>query len=269
MDGTLLDDDKKLSKKTRDSIQELKKQTSIKFGIASGRALTSLLPLVEENGLLDYVDVIIANNGVDIYEPQTQVHKCQFMVTHDMIQNILDRYYAITEVTICFHNPGIFYAQRVSKQVSNILRINHIDVVFHPNHDSSFGDTPRVMLLFDPRHKERIKKIVNAIHIKGVRGMFSDIGIYEYVHDEVAKDVAIRDYVMSFNDTMEDVLAIGDAFNDIEMLQKSGIGIAMKNADITIQSYANLVSEYTNNEDGVAHILTALCKQRKKEGEQL
>lgn len=264
LDGTLLQDDKTLSKKTIESIKELKENTSIKFGIATGRALTSLLPLLERHAILDYVDAVVANNGVDLYIPKNQMHKRKHMVNKAVIQRILTTYDAIEEVNICFHNPGIFYAQKVTKRVSNIIYINDIDVVFHPNHDKNYVQTPRVMLLFDHENRDMIEKIVKDVHIDGVRGMFSEKDIYEYVDEHVSKDIGIHDYVSSFQDTMEHVLVIGDSYNDLEMIKRCGVGIAMKNADVYVQSHSDYVSKYSNNEHGVAHILTSICKQQKK-----
>jgi hydroxymethylpyrimidine pyrophosphatase-like HAD family hydrolase len=47
------------------------------------------------------------------------------------------------------------------------------------------------------------------------------------------------------------VLAIGDAENDIEMLQMAGIGVAMGNAHASVQAAANHVVA-SNDADGVA-----------------
>lgn len=49
-------------------------------------------------------------------------------------------------------------------------------------------------------------------------------------------------------------MALGDADNDIGMLQAAGVGIAMGNADTAVQSAADFVT-LSNEEDGVAHAL--------------
>jgi Cof subfamily protein (haloacid dehalogenase superfamily) len=52
----------------------------------------------------------------------------------------------------------------------------------------------------------------------------------------------------------EEVLAIGDGENDIEMLQMAGIGVAMGNAMPSAKAAADYVT-LSNDEDGVAHAL--------------
>ena len=51
--------------------------------------------------------------------------------------------------------------------------------------------------------------------------------------------------------TPHEVICIGDESNDIEMLKKAGLGIAMGNASMEVKSAADYVT-LSNKEDGVA-----------------
>ncbi|CAE7884207.1 ywpJ [Symbiodinium necroappetens] len=57
---------------------------------------------------------------------------------------------------------------------------------------------------------------------------------------------------------MEEVIAFGDNFNDIEMLQLAGQGVAMQNAREELKEVASRVSEWTNDDEGVARELEQL-----------
>lgn len=50
------------------------------------------------------------------------------------------------------------------------------------------------------------------------------------------------------------MIAFGDNFNDLDMLEYVGLGVAMGNAPDEIKQAANVVTT-TNNEDGLALIL--------------
>ena len=50
----------------------------------------------------------------------------------------------------------------------------------------------------------------------------------------------------------ENIYAFGDADNDIEVISHCSHGIAMKNSSPFLLNIAKNVTEYTNNEDGVA-----------------
>lgn len=60
----------------------------------------------------------------------------------------------------------------------------------------------------------------------------------------------------------EDIIAIGDAHNDIEMLQFAGHSVAMKNAQDSLLEVADHVTEYTNKENGVIRYLEQFFKNQ-------
>ena len=49
----------------------------------------------------------------------------------------------------------------------------------------------------------------------------------------------------------EDIIAFGDAHNDIEMLQYAGRGVAMKNGHESLIAVADEITEFSNTEDGL------------------
>lgn len=67
----------------------------------------------------------------------------------------------------------------------------------------------------------------------------------------VNKGAAITELVGMLGLTLDDAIGIGDSYNDLEMLQVCGVGIAMGNADDTVKSYADEVTTSVH-EDGVA-----------------
>jgi hydroxymethylpyrimidine pyrophosphatase-like HAD family hydrolase len=52
-----------------------------------------------------------------------------------------------------------------------------------------------------------------------------------------------------------EVLAIGDSMNDEAMIRWAGTGVAMANGDERIKNIADLVTEKTNDDDGVAEVI--------------
>jgi len=55
---------------------------------------------------------------------------------------------------------------------------------------------------------------------------------------------------------MADVVAVGDNYNDREMLQAAGLGVAMANAEPEIRAVADRIIP-SNDEDGIAALLAA------------
>ncbi len=80
---------------------------------------------------------------------------------------------------------------------------------------------------------------------------------YELFDPTVSKSRGIEDTLSHYNLTWENVISFGDAHNDIDMLKKSKIGIAMGNATEEVKS----IADYTTlsvEEDGVYTTLKQL-----------
>lgn len=77
---------------------------------------------------------------------------------------------------------------------------------------------------------------------------------FEMEHKDASKGFALQRLAAHFNIPIEQTMAIGDNYNDVSMLKIAGKGVAMGNADLEVQSYADEVTK-TNEEDGVAHAI--------------
>lgn len=74
------------------------------------------------------------------------------------------------------------------------------------------------------------------------------------MHKSATKGSAVRFLEDYFGVQTNEVIAFGDNFNDLDMLEHAGLGVAMGNAPNEIKQAANVVT-VTNNEDGLALIL--------------
>ena len=84
--------------------------------------------------------------------------------------------------------------------------------------------------------------------------------IIELFSPETNKGNAL-DYVSKYLGFERDqIIAFGDAHNDIEMLQYAGLGVAMKNGHDSLIAVADQVTEYTNKENGLIKHLKQLIE---------
>lgn len=82
----------------------------------------------------------------------------------------------------------------------------------------------------------------------------------EYFYTEVTeKDVdkwfALEFLLGKINIAKENVIAIGDNVNDKKMIEQSGLGIAMKKSTPKVTEIADFVTNFDNNNDGVAEAI--------------
>ena len=68
---------------------------------------------------------------------------------------------------------------------------------------------------------------------------------------KATKYKALTQICCSIGISMEQIMAFGDDYNDIEMISKCGIGVAVSNASSVVKENADYITA-DNNSDGVA-----------------
>ena len=77
-----------------------------------------------------------------------------------------------------------------------------------------------------------------------------------YNHIDATKALGNRNLMKLVGGTLKDVIAFGDDYGDFDMLCEAGIGVMMKNGRPELLGKTSHISEFTNDEDGVAKFLT-------------
>ena len=81
-------------------------------------------------------------------------------------------------------------------------------------------------------------------------------GIFKrFNHPDATKAKGNRKLMELLGGDLSQVIAFGDDWGDLEMLQQAGLGVLMKNARPELRQHGLQQSEYTNDQDGVAHFL--------------
>lgn len=118
------------------------------------------------------------------------------------------------------------------EQAQHILKV----LIYEPN--------PKTLLDFRTHLESLLEIQVTSMCKQG----------FDIVARGVDKNHAIQTVCTYLNILPEQVLAIGDGDNDLQMLQAAGLGIAMGNAPAEVQALADVIAP-TNDEDGVAWAL--------------
>lgn len=86
-----------------------------------------------------------------------------------------------------------------------------------------------------------------------------DFALIDVLHPEVSKGVGVAAVAAEYNLKREEVMAIGDNFNDLEMLEFAGTSVVMGNAETALRDSLSRVCDFqltaTNDEDGVAQAI--------------
>lgn len=92
----------------------------------------------------------------------------------------------------------------------------------------------------------------NQVSISPWGGKYS---IVEIAAKGIQKATGVKILADYYGISQADIIAIGDEHNDTTMIDYAGLGVAMKNAIPSIKKAANVITKYTNEEDGVAKFL--------------
>ena len=79
-----------------------------------------------------------------------------------------------------------------------------------------------------------------------------DFTLLDILNPEASKGIGLAAAAAEINVTRDEVMAIGDNFNDVAMLRYAGIGVVMGNADESLKNENGFYLTATNEEDGVA-----------------
>ncbi len=100
---------------------------------------------------------------------------------------------------------------------------------------------------------EKAKEILKGFPVKLLDSGFA----YHIVDENVSKGRALKFVAEKIGLEVEDFVAIGDSQNDIELLEVSGIGVAVANADLRLKKIAHIVTPSPDG-DGVVEALKLL-----------
>jgi hydroxymethylpyrimidine pyrophosphatase-like HAD family hydrolase len=94
-----------------------------------------------------------------------------------------------------------------------------------------------------------IRARVNLLVNKNYQGH-----ILEILHPAVSKWRALEQFAAQEGIRPEEIIAVGDDYNDLEMIRHAGLGIAMGNAIAAVKAAADYVTG-SNAEDGLVRAL--------------
>jgi Cof subfamily protein (haloacid dehalogenase superfamily) len=257
LDGTLLDDSKRISQQTIKALLDLP-QRGVKVIVASARPPRSVRAIYQQLALDTWQ---INYNGALIWdEPNSEV------IFHRPLAGALAR--SIVEQARQLH-PGIlvtceildrWYTDRFEQTYTTATgRLFKPDVVAPLD---TFCDRPitKLMLLGPPEVIGQLEPVVSGWHPKEIATVRTDPELIQIMHRRVGKSAALRQVARHYEIPLHEVMAIGDAPNDVGMLQLAGVSIAMNNAHPLVKRVADWIAP-SNNDHGVCAALAryGLC----------
>jgi len=91
-----------------------------------------------------------------------------------------------------------------------------------------------------------------TVKVLGTKYLEQDFTLLDIVNSAASKGTGVAAAAAELGVMREEIMAIGDNFNDLEMLLFAGTGVVMANAPLSLREIAGLHTTASNRDDGVA-----------------
>jgi Cof subfamily protein (haloacid dehalogenase superfamily) len=256
LDGTIVDK----SNHIRDSVTQavdLVKRRGVAVAIATGRRYQSSLPAYD---LIGSTLPLICYEGGLIRDRNTGFTHRHWPLGAQIVSQILDHTERLSlddRLSVHFHIEDDLYVLNLNDASSKFFEGSTVvPIVVSDLRPLLNRATTKVMVLSDDvgiitRLSTHLKNSDSRTRITE----YKSITLLEAFHSTVNKRLAVKylvEEIMALRP--ENVMAIGDDFSDLEMLEYAGIGVAMGNAPEAVKARADWVTT-TIEKDGVARAL--------------
>ncbi len=263
IDGTLLNAERELSFKTLEVLRRAKGR--LPLILASSRMPAAMRHLQAELEILD-APLICYNGGYVIqYAPGTDDH--QVMHSTFIALDVCKAIFALaqgTQVHVSLYHADEWYvpaqdfwADREANNTKVKPTVADFNAVFADWEARGIG-AHKVMCMGPAEEVEAIEQHL-ATHFGTSLNLYRSKPTYLEIADRsISKRTALELLLRDLYDfEFADMVAFGDNYNDIEMLQAAGLGVAVGNAKDEVKAISNWVAA-AGKEDGVAHTVERL-----------
>lgn len=279
MDGTLLSSHLAISETNKEAVLEAQAQ-GIEFMVATGRAYSEAKPALDDAGIKC---CMITGNGAQIFDENGEAI-VTFSIDKKTTKEIMT---TLREKNLYFElmtTNGVYaesqpqrvenFATLLANQVPHLTfkmaiamastHLNMLPVHYINNYDDLLIDDSVEILkviAFSDEGPKLLRPIADELEANGplyVTASFPNN--IEINHKDAQKGNAVKLMAEKCGIGLEDVMTIGDNFNDVSMLKVAGVSFAMGNAEEDVKKIAKYEAD-TNMNHGVGKaILRAISE---------
>ncbi len=250
MDGTLLDSKHHVSTQNIEAIKYFTENGGL-FTLASGRMVKAVEPYLE---MLPINAPAILYNGSVIYDFNNKKILWETYLDNEVLELTRKVMEELSYTGIELFHGSDLYIIRENEHTLNHIRREKLEPFY-----KSFSEAPRdvykVIVAADPSKIPEVSRYLAGEAVGyNCRYVSSEPQFLELLPPFVSKGDALSRLIKIINISTENVVAVGDNYNDLEMISNAGVGIAVSNACDQLKKAACHMCA-SNNEHCISDII--------------
>lgn len=263
IDGTLTNDDKIITPRTRDALIAAEEQ-GIVLVLASGRPNMGLTGFANVLDMKSHNGIFVCFNGAKAMNYQTGEVYFQQTLTVDQGKRVLEHMHNF-DVCPIYDRGAYMYLENAfftivrdgePWSIAEYEAHNNNYLLCEVANNAEFADWEinKILVAGQPEYLQEHWQEMGAPFEGELSSMFTAPFYYEFTPLGVDKTRALKETFRVLGIDQSEVIAFGDAQNDQSMIEWAGIGVAMGNAVDEVKAVADYVTS-SNNDDGIADAL--------------
>lgn len=261
LDGTLTNSQKELTPFTHQILIDAQQQ-GLQLILASGRPTYGIVPLARQLEMEQYGGYILSFNGGKVIEAKTGRVLYEQALPPDIMPLLYQRSYEAGLTILSYKDKYILTENAADKYVKYESFLTKMKI---RETDNFLRDLPlpadKCLVVGEPEELVPLEEKLRQELSSRINVYRSEAFYLELVPKGVDKAASLARLLERIHVRQEEIIAIGDGYNDVSMIRFAGLGVAMANAQPPVKASANCVTPFTNDEDGVAHFVLDLMKQ--------
>lgn len=260
LDGTLTNSEKNITPRTFDALMKAQRE-GVRLVLASGRPTFGIAALANQLQLADYGGYVLSYNGGRIIDWCEKTVIFSQVVDQKLVPILYDFAEKAQLPIVTYLPEAILASKNEGEYLAEEARINGMPVVVAQNFVEEAmqiaGGSTKFLIPGEPELLIQLESEMKATLSEQMEVFRSAPFSLELPPKGIDKAQSLQRLLTHLGLERESLMAFGDGFNDLSMIQFAGQGVAMANAVEEVKSIADFVTT-SNEEDGIAHALEQL-----------